>query len=427
MFKELLEYLNQLGESRMRLGLGPTRQILDRLDSPDQKLSSVIISGTNGKGSTCSFLTSIAMEAGKKVGTFTSPHLESVTERIQINGRPVDEGRFGEIGKSLAARLKEFQLEDLTYFEFLTVLAVLIFEKEHVDLAIFEVGLGGRLDATNSLHRIAVGITRIDFDHEKLLGNTLTKIALEKGAIMRPGMPAILAPQDPEALLALEQQAREIGSRWILVDDSLRFSHLGLKGFHQHENAQCAAELAKALSFSSQDIQRGLAQATLPGRLEKWAHSDGREVWLDIAHNPSAAESLAQFFTENHLGPFHLVWGMLKDKRFETFFKCIQPHCQTITLCAPPSSRSWNLQEIQQRLPLEKTTCIEDPLQALTFALTQSEPVLCTGSSYLVGNLRPWLRNQGFSNHSEEGGRTSEKGLPDSLEGFSLRGKGRSA
>jgi len=417
-FDQVLHHLSELGETNMRFGSGPTRTLLDQLDSPDKHLRSIIIAGTNGKGSTCAFLTSVAMEAGLKVGTYTSPHLESVTERISLNGQPVDEKKFGEMGGRLIKQLDHLKVGDLTYFEFFTILAVMIFQKEKVDLAIFEVGLGGRLDATNALKRDLVAITAIDFDHEKLLGNSLTTIAQEKGAIMRPGLPVIVAEQKPEARLQLHSQAQVIGAGWSPVNSEETFSSLGLHGPHQIQNARCAATLARTLSLTENAISRGLANAHLPGRLEKWNHAGGKVVWLDIAHNPAAARSMAQFFSQENLASFDLIWGMIKDKKAGDFLKPLQPFCSSITLCTPPTPRAWHPETIRKEFNLDHAEIIPEAEKALREKLKTSQPILGTGSFYLVGALRPILRSLDFRVQVEGGychaTHTRDHGIPNS-------------
>ena len=413
-FNEAKLYLDQLGEPRMRLTLEPMHELLRLFNHPDQSLKSLIVGGTNGKGSTCAFLTSIATAAGLKVGTYTSPHLESVTERIAINGKAIDEEYFASQLLSTKRKLEQTAFKDITYFEFMTLLALQVFVDRKVDLAIFEVGIGGRLDATNALKRIGTLITPIDFDHMNILGNTLEQIACEKGAIMRKGIPCVLSLQRPEVLTELIRIGNTTGAKLFIAYRDFKgmgtptnfdymcrefeLPHLSIRllGEHQVENAASAIALLTHLDggfeFSNEEIATGLERAFLPGRLEKWTLAGGKEIWLDVGHNPQAALKISEFFSGKYVKSMDVVVGMLADKDWEKTLAHILPIARSLTLCRPNSPRAWDINQVQQAIRFSIPTSIEeDPVRAFQKALSTSNNILCTGSFYTVGSIRSHL------------------------------------
>ncbi|MFH1261912.1 MAG: folylpolyglutamate synthase/dihydrofolate synthase family protein [Pseudomonadota bacterium] len=405
-FEETLHYLHELGESRMRLDLEPTQKLLDLLGRPDRSLRSVVVSGTNGKGSTCAFLTAIAKASGKRVGTYTSPHLTSPVERIAIDGVPVDEATFAEVTSELAALIARTNFGTITYFEFLTILAVLIFQRIGVDLAIFEVGLGGRLDTTNALERVGTITTTIDYDHTAILGTTLAEIAREKIAIVRESLPAVVGEQPLEAREKIFDFVAALGARRIYLGTefhglggwkTFRYRstayevgpiELSLRGDHQVGNAACAVAMARELGLNA--IEEGLRSAVHPARLERFMVR-GKEVWLDVAHNPAAARRLTEFFRSEKLAPVDLVIGVLGDKDWKGITEALLPISKSVTLCKPNSSRAWEPALVRSELGLVMNlpVCVvETPVNAFREVVERSERVLCTGSFYVVGEIR---------------------------------------
>lgn len=421
-YKETLELLLRLGETRMRLDLQTTEAMLNALGNPDRGMKSVIVAGTNGKGSTTAYMTAIARAAGIRVGTFTSPHLESPTERIAVDGEPLSEQRFAQLATEVMAVVATKGLPEPTYFELVTAMAILAFASAQTQLNIFEVGLGGRLDSTNAIDRIGAALTSIDYDHTKILGSTLSDIASEKAAIFRNGLPAVVADQPPEAREQIVNVATRVGAMMVLAgrdfkgegtDRAFRFQmgrvsfgpiKLGLKGKHQVENAACAAALALSLSpeglrITPEAVCLGLATASLPGRLELWRTADDREVWLDTAHNPEAARSVAEFFSDQKASSFDLVVGMLAEKDWRFSIEPLLPLATTVTLCKPDSPRAWNVEEVAAYLEGSGRSIgvIQDPAEAVLSRLECSSRVLCTGSFYVVGKVRAMLRKQGLT------------------------------
>src|ERR1044072_2466163 len=238
-FEAAVEYLLSLGHETLaiKLGLRNTELLLNAIDNPDRAFQSVQIAGTNGKGSTAAMLDSICRAAGIKTGLYTSPHLVSITERIKFSGAEITREDFASCATTV--REASEQLEALpTFFEQVTAIALLAFRKAHIELAILETGLGGRLDSTTAANAHIVAITQIALDHQEYLGNTIASVAAEKAAIIRPGVRAVIGKQQyPEALEVLLERCKETGVTPILVDDSLAgHLNLSLRGRHQLDN-----------------------------------------------------------------------------------------------------------------------------------------------------------------------------------------------
>src|SRR6266478_833246 len=345
-FEQSLSYLLSLGHEMLaiKLGLANTERLLDALGSPHKRFPSVQIAGTNGKGSTAVMLDAICRAAGIRTGLFTSPHLISITERVSISGQQISRDDFARLTsrvKGTAEKLvTQGDLETLpTFFEHVTVIALLAFAEAKVDIAILETGLGGRLDSTTAAGAEIVAITPIAIDHEEYLGDTLAKIAAEKAAIIRREVTAVVAWQPPEALEVILEQCQRSRIKPRLIPDlstifslsshgladlnsrilpqatedgriciALQTSHrrfetvfLGLRGRHQLTNAAVAVSLAAALrergfEISSDAVKCGIASAVHPGRLEAWEGPP--RILFDGAHNPASARALRDFLEE---------------------------------------------------------------------------------------------------------------------------------
>ncbi len=398
-FDETLSLLDRWGEPKMRLHLAPSQHFLEKIGRPDRSIRSIIVAGTNGKGSVTAYLTSILKEAGYRVGTYTSPHIETVRERIALDGKPISEKRFTQEATSLWEKLSQGEDLDITYFEFLTLLAAETFAHANVDIAIFEVGLGGRLDTTNALERIGVVITSIDYDHQGILGSTLTEIAREKGAVMRPHLPAVIGHQPDEALEALRSQGEEIGAKMIWAGQEVPFP-LGIRGSHQSENAASTVAMILALremSFkvSNDAIEKGLRSTRLIGRLECWKNDRNQKVWLDIAHNVEAMEGLADFFKRDPT--LETIVGILNDKNWEAMLPHLISISKSLILSRPHSARTWNPNIVMNNFRFDlPVSIIDDPAMALREKLSSAQRILVTGSTYTVGAVRPLLTQLGF-------------------------------
>ncbi|HEX4952200.1 MAG TPA: folylpolyglutamate synthase/dihydrofolate synthase family protein [Thermoanaerobaculia bacterium] len=414
--ERLLSSLELFG---IRLGLETTRALLGSLGSPERHQPAVLVAGTNGKGSTAAMLASIAAHAGYSTGLYTSPHLEDVEERIRFDGAAIDGTWLGELLEEVVAAARRELGASLTYFEALTVAAFLSFRRRPVDLVVLEVGMGGRLDATNAAEPLISVITSISLDHTAHLGETLSAIAREKAGILRPGRPAVLAPAGEEARSALAEAVSEVGSRphWIeeecrlerattggpntvtLVTPSHRYRlDLGLAGHHQRANAAAAVRAAELLAeggwerIDRRAIEAGIARCRWPGRLETVPLSGGAEVLLDAAHNPSGAKRLAEHLA--HTGrPFDLLFGCFVDKDAAAMLPCVAAGARRVILTQTPGTRGADPAQLAGLLPAGNVTVEPDLERALDLALAAApERLVITGSIYLVGELRRALR-----------------------------------
>jgi dihydrofolate synthase/folylpolyglutamate synthase len=424
---EILAGLERLG---VRLGLEPLQGLLERLGNPERGLVAVLIAGTNGKGSTAAMLASVARAAGLRTGLYTSPHLQRVEERIRIDGEPIDSALLAAALERVLAAVRHAGLETPTYFEAATAAAFLLFAEARIELAVLEVGLGGRLDATNLSQPIVSVVTPIALDHTEWLGETLAAVAREKAGVMRAGRPAVLGPQEPEAERALLGAAREIGarpvdarerarvlavaprglagSRFEVELDAARLEiDLPLAGEHQVENAAVAIAAAATLAgegFPALDagaIRRGLAAVRWPGRLESLTLPGGRAtVLLDAAHNPHGVAALARFLAG--LGRrFVLVFGALADKDFARMLAPLAANASAVVLTRPESPRALDPARLRALLADPAGARLEpDPALALTTALGLADTsgvdlVVVAGSIYLIAAARRELARRG--------------------------------
>jgi dihydrofolate synthase/folylpolyglutamate synthase len=407
-YQDAVSYLLNLGHETLtiKLGLRNTELLLAALGNPERAFPSVQIAGTNGKGSTAAMLDSICRAAGIKCGLYTSPHLVSITERISIAGTPISSEQFAacvtrvrDVSEQL---LNETQLAALpTFFEQLTVAALLAFRNAGIELAILETGLGGRLDSTTAAKASIVAITPIAMDHEEYLGNTLASIAAEKAAIIRPGVQAVIAKQDPEALDVLLRRCEETGVTPLFTDArALEGVPLGLRGRHQFENAAVAVRLAELLRAQGFDIPNtataaGLENVSHPGRLELVQHEPA--FLIDGAHNPAGAQSLRNYLDELAPRPLTLVFGAMRDKQLERIGEILFPCADVLVLTAIDNPRSASLEQllaVADRFARGSVLTGETSAAALHIARAETPPegLICiAGSLYLVGELRPLI------------------------------------
>lgn len=407
-FDAAVQYILSLGHETLtiKLGLRNTELLLDALGNPERTFRSVQIAGTNGKGSTAVMLDSICRAAGIKCGLYTSPHLVSITERITISGAPITPEEFAACVTTVrdvsALLLKNKQLEALpTFFEQLTVAAFLAFRNTRIELAILETGLGGRLDSTTAAKASVVAITSISMDHEEYLGNTIESIASEKAAIIRPGVQAVIARQDPAALDVLLRRCKETGVTPIFATDIQPYERvrLGLRGRHQIENAAVAIRVAELLSIPAAAIVTGLETATHPGRLE--LISTEHSFLIDGAHNPAGAKSLRDYLDEFSPRPLTLVFGAMRDKQLDAIGEILFPCADVLVLTTinnPRSATIETLRAVAERFAHGKILTAQSSEVALNVARadTPVDGLICiAGSLYLVGELRPLILSLG--------------------------------
>jgi dihydrofolate synthase / folylpolyglutamate synthase len=370
----------------MRLGLDPMREACSRTGHPERAFRVVHVAGTNGKGSVCAMVESIARAAGIRTGMYTSPHLCRFAERIRVDGAPVTDEALAEL---LTRALDEGP--DLSFFETATLAAFLAFREARVDLAVVEVGLGGRLDATNVVPTpVAAAITRIALDHTDRLGTTLEAIAREKAGIAKPGLDLLLGDMPASVRAAIDEVAHAAGATTTLVSDldASTIAHLGLAGAHQRDNARIAASLGRRVGASRAAIERGLADVRWPGRLERIGN-----VLLDGAHNPDGARALAAYVTGLGIPPEQvvLVFGALADKDWASMLDELAPIASRRVYVAPQAaSRGAAVTtDMVARHPGDGAASVDAVLDGLA-AHPPALVVLC-GSLVLVGQARARL------------------------------------
>ena len=406
--------------------------LAERLGRPDRAYPSVHIAGTNGKGSTAAFLESILRHAGFRTGLNTSPHLERINERIRINGEEISDDAFAETLTRIHALIEELLAAGKlrahpTYFECVTAMAFESFARERVEFAVFEVGLGGRLDATNILSPVITIITRIDFDHENFLGHSLHEIAAEKAGVLKKEVPLILSDQRPEAREVILARAKELAcpviepakifridqessqngnvrARFTVADSGEIFEITpSLPGRFQLENALNAVAAARVLRdrgfrISDDAITQGISNTVWPGRLEKLQSRP--DVYLDGAHNPGAARELAHFLEQNFAGrKIWMIYAALRDKAVDEVAGLIFPFAAEVIFTAPRTSRAVSAAQLAEIAGhhAARFSVIPDAEQAFERALAEAAPhdaIFITGSLYLVGQLRHHLKNR---------------------------------
>ena len=388
-----LAWLDALGPQRIRPGLSRTSALLSFLGNPQFSFSSILIGGTNGKGSTAAAISALLTAAGVRCGLYTSPHLVSVTERIRIADRDVSSFALDD-ALSLVARISARGLRGPTYFEALTVAAFELFRRARVAVAIVEVGIGGRLDATNVLAPDVSIVTNVAADHLDVLGPALEDVAREKAGIFRKGQPVLVGStgtaEGPREVLRAE--ALRIGARLVEIPPlETGASGQPLPGTHQLQNLALALAAARALApLDAAAVARGLAAVRWPGRLQTLLRPGRRTLLLDGAHNPAGARALAQYLDETGLaGRVDLLFGGMADKDLAAVFAPLAARARRIVLVAPLSPRAETPETLRVRVArpeLETAPSVGEGL--LRLEETEGDgPILVAGSLYLVGEV----------------------------------------
>lgn len=428
-YKAAWQYLDDLQFFKIKLGLESMAAFLTRMGNPQEQLSFVQVAGTNGKGSVAMNLLTILAGAGYRVGLFTSPHLSSVRERFRINDDFIRPAAFAHHATQIRDMLGD---EQITYFEFTTALALLWFVDEAVDLVILEVGLGGRLDATNVVTPLVGVITNVSMDHEAYLGDTLTQVATEKAGIIKKGVPLVSGVAADVSRQVVSDRCAELGAPlWLLgrdfhheaVGDGWRYvgpdRTIGqlpqaLRGDYQKDNSSLALAVLQRLvphgyRVDDEIIRQQLHKIRWPGRLESFWHDEaGNKVGdypqgryhylLDGAHNPAGMASLvaalsAEFTYERLI----CVWAAMADKDLVTTLATISPLCDLLILTRPESDRAASLPEMTAALGQDFSGEIAlrgEVAAALALAKEAARPqdlILVAGSLYLVGAARQLL------------------------------------
>ena len=407
-YDESVSYLNRLGNEvlAMKLGLETIRAVLEEMGRPDRSFASVLVAGTNGKGSVARFLAAISAASGIRTGLFTSPHLIDPTERMRIDGKPVSRGGFARHLSLVVESVRRMQAPSPpTFFETLTATAFSLFAEKSVELAVLEIGMGGRLDSTNVVDPVLSVVTSVDMDHERYLGNTLEKIAREKAGIMRPERLTLSSPQKPEVCRTLAAAASEVGSRLEFVEppdaegihpDGGRYSFLReneryrLRAFGRFQVANAALALRAAeelarLGFpvTEEGRRRGIETSRIDGVLQFVRKTP--PLLLDGGHNPAAADALAQFVEAHTPRPRGLVFGIMSDKDARGVLSRLEPCFERIYLTRIDSPRAASVEALRTWCP--RGMPVPDPLVALAEARSRPGTVVVAGSFYLVGHI----------------------------------------
>ena len=394
---EAIQFLYGLQLFGAHFGLENTRKLAALAGDPQDKLRFIHVAGTNGKGSTCAMLESIYRAAGLRVGLFTSPHLVSFRERIQVNRQLIPESELIRLVEEFQPLLQQFHGDNhLTLFEVVTVMALKYFAEQKCDLVIWETGLGGRLDATNIVTPLASVITNIGFDHQQWLGDTLEKIAAEKAGIIKPGVPAITAAEAPEALRVIEMLAEKNASPLMRVEvnpDSSRQRPASLLGDHQKTNAALALAtveiLQRQIPVSTEKVREGLTNVNWPGRLQLITQPGGRRILLDGAHNVDGAKALRTALGK-HFATMRpvIIFGALADKQWPEICRTLAPLAGKIITVPVASGRTADARELAAAFRSANPTAEIHTCKNFTDALNagKDEPfIVVTGSLYLVG------------------------------------------
>ena len=419
-YQQTLDYLYGLEKFGMIFGLTQEERILKAIGSPHKETQAIHIGGTNGKGSTAAMMSSVLQREGYRVGLYTSPHLIRFTERIKVNGKEIEEEDVAALTGWMKNAIEAAGITPpFTFFDFTTAMALHYFKEKLVDLAILEVGLGGRLDSTNVVDPLISIITNIAKDHEEYLGKSILKIAREKAGIIKKGRPLITAATQPSVLGLFSKACREMGSPYFRVGKQFRYLqaedgsfdyeglnrklwgiHLSLKGFHQVINATTALGAMEVLEDSGYRVSTeamidGLREVDWPGRLEMISSSP--KVILDGAHNPAGALVLKEFLEKEHQYE-HLILliGIMRDKDIQSMLHLLAPLADHIILTRPHTDRATPPSLLKRALGQNgnKAEIAEDLKEAIEkgLSLTKKEDLLCiTGSLYTVGEARAFF------------------------------------
>jgi dihydrofolate synthase/folylpolyglutamate synthase len=427
-----LEYLFGLEFHGHKLGLDNIRVITDALGRPQDAYPSVVVAGTNGKGSVCAMVSAALTASGYRTGCYTSPHLVRIEERFAIDGVRVTEAELEAVVghlRELAGRLlAEGRLRATpTFFEVATAAAFELFRRRGVNAAVLEVGMGGRLDATSAASPRAGAITNIALDHQQYLGGTLDEIAFEKAGIARPGMRLVCGERAPGPRRVIAAACAERGA--VLVDASAGVDlsavmtggvmslalrtpagaygpvTLGLRGRHQVQNALVAVRLLEALSDTgvavpAPAVERGLREAQWPGRLDWRRLADGRRVLLDAAHNEAGAATLAEYLRDAVPGGRQpLVFGAVRDKDHAGMLRHLLPCASHVIITVPPTPRAADPETLRAAAleidPGARVAIVPDPTAAVDAAWAVASEITVAGSIFLLGAVLPVIESRG--------------------------------
>ena len=426
----MLERLFALEQFGIKLGLANITCLCEALGHPERAFTSLHVAGTNGKGSVTAMVHAALVSAGLKAGRYTSPHLVHLHERFVIGSSPASDADLHAVTHHvLDAADALVAAGDLlappTFFEATTAIAFELFRRATIDIAVVEVGLGGRFDATNVITPIAGAITSIGFDHQQQLGNTLASIAFEKAGIIKPGMTMVVGELPAEAddvvrRVAAERRAHIVRARGEASVDvqmanglatvdirtpdyNYGAMRLGLRGEHQVDNALVAIRLLEAarqrgVDVDFPDIAHGVTHAEWPARLERIDLGDGRAVLIDAAHNPDGALALAKYLQRWHPERPPLVFAAMRDKDVDGLLRALLPAIGPVIVTAPATARAESPEELAARVraadPARRVIVEPDPSKAVDRALAEAPLACVAGSIFLAGAIRDALRGR---------------------------------
>jgi dihydrofolate synthase/folylpolyglutamate synthase len=427
-----LEYLFGLEFHGHKLGLDNIRTIADALGRPQDAYPSVTVAGTNGKGSVCAMVSAALSAAGWRTGCYTSPHLVRVEERFAIDGTPVAAAELEDAVERLRAVIEGLRGDGRlqatpTFFEVATAAAFEIFRRRGVDVAVFEVGMGGRLDATSVATPRAGAITNISLDHLQYLGGTVEEIAFEKAGIIKPGMRLVCGERSAGPLGVIAAACAERGAALVEALDGVDWAAamvdgvtsltlrtptraygplpLGLRGRHQVQNAIVAVRLLEALAETgltvpAPAVERGLREARWPGRLDWRRLADGRRVLLDASHNEAGAATLADYLRETVPGGRQpLVFGAMRDKDHAGMLRHLLPCASRVVITVPPTPRAAEPEDLRATAleidPGAEVAVERDPQAAMDAAWASAPAITVAGSIFLLGAVLPVLESRG--------------------------------
>ncbi|WP_245683851.1 bifunctional folylpolyglutamate synthase/dihydrofolate synthase [Vulcanibacillus modesticaldus] len=435
---EAIEWIHNLKTLGIKPGLSRMEWMLERLGNPERRVKFLHIAGTNGKGSTASFISNVLRKSGYKVGMFTSPYLIEFTNRIQINGEDISEEHLVEMLNRVIPLVKELEVSELgspTEFEVVTTIAILYFASvAYPDIVVWETGLGGRFDSTNVVYPIVSVITNVGFDHMDLLGDDIKQIAMEKAGIIKPGVPVVSGVENEEARSVIKDIAKSkkaslyqlneqffikthkmnhLGSKFDFTGPFLTMPNLEIKmvGPHQIKNAAVALMALEILRqyyafiIEEEAVYSGLKHTFWAGRFE--IISEKPTVIIDGAHNPEGALSLGETVSLFEYNRLIMVTGVLKDKAIEDLFKNFIPIADQLIITKPDNPRALDLKDIKKVIstivPTKEVILNPDWRDAVKQALQmadQEDLVVITGSLYLISDVRRYLLEEYKKIHS---------------------------
>jgi dihydrofolate synthase/folylpolyglutamate synthase len=416
-----MDSLFRLEKLGIKFGLDNIRTLCTALGSPETAFQSILIAGTNGKGSVTAMVEHALRSAGVRAARYTSPHLIRLEERFFIDGAPVDADAMREaaddVQRVVAQLIESRRLEGHpTFFEVTTAMAFELFRRYQVEVAVLEVGLGGRLDSTNVATPVAEAITSIDLDHQAMLGSTIGEIAFEKAGIIKPGTPVVVGETKPEAVKVIARVCDEQGARLIHAAEGVQMRTrlladgrtalelttpvrqyapmtVSLRGRHQVANAVTAVRLLETLPWNIPEraIAAGVSDVNWPGRLDLIQVAQDRTILLDSAHNPAGAFALANFLAETRRDALPIVFAVMRDKDAAGMLTALAPHASALVITAPRTARASSVDDLADlaRRTVQSVPILtaRDPAEALERAWQRASLICAAGSIFLIGEI----------------------------------------